>query len=83
MENSRLPFGTCILVMLFMTTTKKAISAFELERLLGHKRYIYIWSAMHRLRTVMGERGLYRLPDKIKFDEGYFENKYQNIPNQT
>jgi hypothetical protein len=74
MENSPLPFRTWFLVMLFMTTTKKGISACELQRQIGHKRYMTIWSVMHRLRKVMGKRDdLYQLSDMIEFDEGYFE----------
>lgn len=81
MENSRLPFRTWFLVMLFMTTTKKGISACELQRQLGHKRYMTIWSVMHRLRTVMGKRDdLYQLSDMIEFDEGYFEKQ---VPENT
>jgi len=81
MENSRLPFRTWFLVMLFMTTTKKGISACELQRQIGHKRYMTIWSVMHRLRIVMGKRDdLYQLSDMIEFDEGYFEKQ---VPEHT
>jgi len=81
MENSPLPFRTWFLVMLFMTTTKKGISACELQRQIGHKRYMTIWSVMHRLRKVMGKRDdLYELSDMIEFNEGYFENQ---VPEQT
>jgi len=59
MENSRLPFRTWFLVMLFMTTTKKGISACELQRQIDHKRYMTIWSVIHRIRTVMGKRDDY------------------------
>ena len=76
MENSRLPFRKWFLIMLFMTCTKKGISASELKRQLGHKRYMTIWSIMHRLRGIMGKRDdLYKLTDMIEFDEGYFEKQ--------
>ncbi|MCM4158785.1 IS1595 family transposase [Antarcticibacterium flavum] len=81
MENSRLPFRTWFLVMLFMTSTKEGMSASELQRQLGHKRYMTIWSIMHRLRGVMGKRDdLYQLTDMVEFDEGYFEKQ---VPEQT
>lgn len=81
MENSRLPFRTWFLVMLFMTSTKKGISACELQRQIGHKRYMTIWSVMHRLRKVMGNRDdLYQLSDMVEFDEGYFEKQ---VPENT
>lgn len=79
MENSRLPFKTWFLIMLYMTSTKKGISACELQRQLGHKRYTTIWSIMHRLRGVMGKRdALYQLADMVEFDEGYFEKATPN-----
>jgi len=74
MENSRLPFLKWFLIMLFMTSTKKGMSACELQKQLGHTRYMTIWSIMHRLRDVMGKRDdMYKLQDMVEFDEGYFE----------
>lgn len=74
MEHSNLSFQTWFLVMLFMTSTKKGISASELQRQIGHKRYRSIWTTMHKLRVVMGKRdALYQLADMVEFDEGYFE----------
>jgi len=76
MENSRLPYRTWFLIMLYMTGTKKGISACELQRQLGHKRYNTIWDIMHSLRIVMGKRdALYQLTDMVEFDEGYFEKE--------
>jgi len=81
MENSRLPYKTWFLIMLFMTSTKKGVSACELQRQLGHKRYATIWSIMHRLRGIMGKRDeLYQLTDMVEFDEGYFEKA---VPEKT
>lgn len=74
MENSRLPYWTWFLIMHYMTSTKKGMSACELQRQLGHKRYTTIRGIMHRPRLVMGKRdALYRLADMVEFDEGYFE----------
>ena len=73
MENSRLPFKTWFLIMLFMTSTKKGISACEMQRQVGHQRYATIWDIMHRLRKSMGQRDdLYMLEGMIEFDEGCF-----------
>lgn len=74
MEHSKLPIRTWYLTMLFMTFTKKGISAKELQRQLRHKRYNTIWSLMHRIRLSMGNRdSLYTLEGMIEFDEAYFE----------
>ena len=50
MENSRLSFQTWFLIFFLMTNTKKGISASELRKQLGHKRFATIWSIMHRIR---------------------------------
>lgn len=74
MENSRLSFRTWFMIMLFMTSTKKGMSACELQKQVGHQRYMTIWKIMHRIREIMGKRDdLYKLHDMIEFDEGYFE----------
>lgn len=74
MENSNLPIRTWYLAMAFMSYTKKGLSAKELQRQLGHKRYDTVWSLMHRIRNAMGNRdALYTLEGMIEFDEAYFE----------
>ncbi len=74
MENSRLSFRFYFLIMLLMTTTKKGMSACELQRQIGHKRYMTIWAIMHRMRVTMGMRDdMYNLSDMVELDEGYFE----------
>ncbi len=55
MESSKLPIKYWIYAMYFMVSTKKGISASELQRQLGHKRYEPIWAMMHKLRSVMGK----------------------------
>ena len=73
MENAKLPIRTWYLAMAFMSFSKKGISATELQRQLGHKRYESIWSMMHRIRQAMGQRdSLYTLDGMVEFDEGYF-----------
>lgn len=74
MENSNLPVRTWYLAMAFMSFTKKGLSAMELQRQLGHKRYDTVWSLMHRIRNAMGNRdALYTLEGMVEFDEAYFE----------
>ena len=59
--------------MHLLTSTKKTLSAAELQRQLGHKRYQPIWEMLHKLRSVMDQRnGEYKLSDTIELDEGYF-----------
>jgi len=75
MENSNLPFKYWLTAIAFMSTTKKSISALELQRELGHKRYEPIWLMLHKIRSVLGKRdSLYELPNYIELDEGFFES---------
>ena len=72
-ENSNLPLRTWYLCMALMSMTKKGISAKEVQKQLGYKRYEPIWSMMHKIRSAMGCRdGLYTLGGELEFDEGYF-----------
>jgi len=74
MQYSNLPVKTCYLAFIFMSFTKKGISACELQRQLGYKKYDTIWYLMHRIRTAMGNRDKqYTLEGMIEFDEAYFE----------
>ena len=74
MESSNLSIRKWYLAIFFMTYTKKGMSACELQRQLGHKRYDTVWSLMHRIRNAMGNRdALYTLRDMVEFDEAYFE----------
>ena len=60
--------------MHLITSTKKSISAKEMQRQLGHKRYEPIWAMMHKLRLVMGIRDQsYTLSNEVELDEGFFE----------
>ena len=73
MENSNLPLRTWYQCMALMSMTKKGISAKEVQKQLGYKRYEPIWSMMHKIRSVMGCRDeLYTLGGELEFDEGYF-----------
>ena len=62
--------------MHLLTATKKSISAAELQRQLGHKRYQPIWEMMHKLRSVMGKRDdKYTFKGNIELDEGFFSTE--------
>ncbi len=73
MDNSNLPIRYWYLCMALMSMTKKGISAKEMQRQLGHKRYQPIWIMMHKIRAAMGCRdAMYTLEGEVEFDEGYF-----------
>lgn len=74
MEGSKVSFHHWYLAAMFMTFSKKTISAAELQRQLDHPKYDTIWLLMHKIRRAMGKRdALYQLEGAVEFDEGYFE----------
>ena len=74
MEYSKVSISTWYKAMLFMSFSKKTISAAELQRQLNHPKYDTVWRLMHKIRTAMGNRdNLYGLKGEVEFDEGYFE----------
>jgi len=56
-----------------MSSTKKRVSAKEMQRQFGATRYESTWNLMHKIREAMGNReGLYKLGDQIELDEAYY-----------
>ena len=73
MQGSKLPVFDWFVAMFLIAGTKRAISALEVQRQLGRKRYQPVWEIMHKLRDVTGKRdGLCRLFDQVELDEGFF-----------
>ena len=74
LEGSKLPYRYWLTAMAFLTNTKKSISALELQRELGHKRYEPIWAMLHKIRLAMRHRDTTcELKEYIELDEGFFE----------
>ena len=74
MESSKLPFQYWIYAIYLVTMTKKGISALELKRQLGHKRYEPIWAMLHKIRAVMGQRDRkYMLDGVVELDDAFYK----------
>ncbi len=74
MEASKLPFTYWFAAIYLMCNNKKTLSAYQLQRSLGHKFYEPIWSMMHKIRSAMGARDArYILQGDVEIDEGFFE----------
>lgn len=74
MEYSKMTFKKWYETMAFMSSTKKGISAKELQKQIEHKRYASVWLLMHKVRRAMGNRdNTYNLTGMVELDEGYFE----------
>ena len=70
MDSSHLPYRDWYIAMYLMTSSKKGISALELQRQLGRKRYEPVWCLMHKLRDLMAYReDQYKLNGEIEVDE--------------
>lgn len=83
MEASHLPFKYWLLAIHLMTSTKKSISALEMQRQLGHKFYEPIWAMMHKIRLMMGKRDEgYVLSETVELDEGFFEQVKPQEPDE-
>ncbi len=75
MECSNLKILQWYKAMFLMTVTKKNISANEMKRQLGMKRYEPVWYMMHKIRAAMGNRDdSYNLHGAVEIDEGMFES---------
>src|SRR5437867_4385225 len=73
LEASKLPYQYWIYAIYLMTMTKKSISALEMQRQLGHKRYEPIWAMLHKIRAAMGNReSKYELKNMIEMDDAFF-----------
>ena len=79
MQGSKLPVFDWFVAMFLIAGTKRTISALEVQRQLGRKRYQPVWEMMHKLRDVTGKRdGLCRLSDQVELDEGFFTTETPN-----
>lgn len=74
LEWSKLPYRYWIYAMAFIASRKKPMSAYEMQRILGHKFYQPIWTMMHKIRLTMGHReALYKLDGYVEADDAHFE----------
>lgn len=83
MESSNLKVLTWYKAMFLMTVTKRSISALEMQRQLGLKRYEPVWYMMHKIRVSMGKRDdNYSLKGNVELDEGLFVVTGRRIKNE-
>ena len=74
MESSKLPYQYWLYTIYLMSMTKKGISAAEVQRQLGHKRYEPIWTMMHKIRAIMGLRDdKYEMDGVVELDDAFFK----------
>ncbi len=72
MENSHLPFRMWYKAFFLVSSTKKGISATEMQSQLGHKFYEPIWYMMQKIRVSQGDRdSLYELSGLLEADDAF------------
>lgn len=72
MQDSNLPIRIWLKAMYLMTLTKKGISALEMQRQLGLKRYEPVLYMVQKLRAAMGERdNRYELSGDVELDDAF------------
>lgn len=71
MANTKLPLSTWLQAAYLMVTDKRGISAKQLQRALGIKRYETAWSVLQRLRAAMVNPGRSKLTGRVEIDESY------------
>ena len=67
----RQPLQKLFLAVFLFSTSKKGISAMELQRKSGIKTYRSAWTLLHKLREGMKSSGLFPLTGPVEVDETY------------
>lgn len=78
MHYSKLPFRYWFIAMHYITSTKNAFSAAEIQRQLGHEYYRPIWNMMQKIRASLGIiNSKVVLKENVELDECYITTKIQ------
>ncbi len=76
LHRSHLPIKTWLMAFYLMCSSKKGISALQLQRNLGLKTYKTAWGLSHKIRTAMkGNDSLCKLFGTVEVDETYVGGK--------
>ncbi|MEA1981229.1 MAG: hypothetical protein U9N54_09675 [candidate division Zixibacteria bacterium] len=80
MEHSNLPLKYWLSTIAFLEIMRKNISALELQKEFGHKRYEPIWLMLKKIRNMSeADYFIYKITDYIQLDKDENEIKFINI----
>jgi hypothetical protein len=71
MEGTRQPLGSWLLAAFLVVTDKRGVSAKQLQRDLGLKRYEVAYHMLHKLRAAMVNPSRDRLHGRVEVDESF------------
>ena len=79
-EGSRIPLSKWLMAIHLICSSKKGISALQLQRNLGIKTYKTAWFMAHRIRYAMTQEPMLRkLHGTVEIDETYIGGKVANM----
>jgi transposase-like protein len=67
----RQPLSTLFWAVYLIATSKKGLSAMELQRKLGFQSYRTAWTLLHKIRAAMASSQSFPLTDPVEVDETY------------
>ena len=75
-HKSHLPIHTLFQAVYFIATSKKGLSAMELQRKLGIRSYRTAWTLLHKIRSAMASSEAFPLSNAVEVDETYIGGRH-------
>jgi len=77
-ENTNYPLMTWFQVIFLMCSSKKGISALQVQRMIGSGAYRTAWYMCHRIRSAMDSGSFRKLTGTVEVDETFVGGKAKN-----